>query len=240
MAHREEKVRNQLLEHYMPIVRRVAEKILSTLPKSVELDDLVSAGTFGLIDAIDGFDIERGIQFKTYCTTRIRGAILDELRAQDWVPRLVRIRSHQLQRARRALEVELGREPTEIELARKLELSPDGLRRMRAEADARAIFSMSDSSEEDEGRRDGLAGLGDPGARTPLDSYHRKDLFNVITKGLTDKERFILDRYYYGGLTLKEIGRELNLTESRVCQIHSNVMGRLRGSLEKLRTKLVL
>jgi RNA polymerase sigma factor for flagellar operon FliA len=232
-------LRNRLLERYFPLVRRVAEKILTTLPKSVELDDLVSAGTFGLVDAIDGFDIHRGIQFKTYCSTRIRGAILDELRAQDWVPRLVRIRSHQLERARRALEVETGREPTDVELAKKLGISVADLTHLREEAAAKTMFSMSETKDEDDERApEGISRMGDPRSDSPMELYHRKDLFDVVTKSLTPKERDILRWYYFAGLTLKEIGRRLGLTESRVCQIHSNVTARLRVSLDTIRPKL--
>ena len=105
---KDQNIRNILIEHHMPLVRMIAERVLQTLPKSIELDDLSSAGTFGLMDAIDGFDLSRGIKFKTYCTTRIRGSILDELRSQDWVPRLVRLKAHRLEKALRKLDAALG------------------------------------------------------------------------------------------------------------------------------------
>ena len=109
---RDENLRNTLIEHHMPLVRTIAERVLQTLPKSVDVDDLNSAGTFGLMDAINGFDLSRGIKFKTYCTTRIRGSILDELRSQDWVPRLVRLKAHRLERAIRALPIDTHRAAT--------------------------------------------------------------------------------------------------------------------------------
>ena len=120
---RDENLRNTLIEHHMPLVRSIAERVLQTLPKSIDVDDLSSAGTFGLMDAINGFDLSRGIKFKTYCTTRIRGSILDELRSQDWVPRLVRLKAHRLDRAIRQLEGELGRSPNQMEIAQLLGIS---------------------------------------------------------------------------------------------------------------------
>ena len=119
---RDENLRNTLIEYHMPLVRAIAERVLQTLPKSIELDDLVSAGLFGLMDAIRGFDASRGIKFKTYCSTRIRGAILDQLRSQDWVPRLVRLKASRIERALQRLTAEYGREPTHAELARVLEM----------------------------------------------------------------------------------------------------------------------
>ena len=141
---RDENLRNTLIEHHMPLVRSIAERVLQTLPKSIELDDLSSAGTFGLMDAINGFDLSRGIKFKTYCTTRIRGSILDELRSQDWVPRLVRLKAHRLDRAIRQLEGELGRSPNQVEIAHVLGITLDELQAHEAEANAKTIFSLSE------------------------------------------------------------------------------------------------
>ena len=141
---RDENLRNTLIEHHMPLVRSIAERVLQTLPKSIDVDDLSSAGTFGLMDAINGFDLSRGIKFKTYCTTRIRGSILDELRSQDWVPRLVRLKAHRLDRAIRQLEGELGRSPNQAEIAKELGITLDELQAHEAEANAKTIFSLSE------------------------------------------------------------------------------------------------
>ena len=122
-AQRVEQIRNVLMEVHQPLVRHIAERLLQTLPKSIELDDLISAGLFGLMDAIRGFDHKRGIKFKTYCTTRIRGSILDQLRSQDWVPRLVRLKAGRIERALQRLQGEYGREPTHAELAAALEMN---------------------------------------------------------------------------------------------------------------------
>src|SRR5262249_38052181 len=141
---RDDNLRNILIEHHMPLVRMIAERVLQTLPKSIELDDLSSAGTFGLMDAINGFDLTRGIKFKTYCTTRIRGSILDELRSPDWVPRLGRLKAHKLERAMRQLEGELGRMPNQAELAHALGMTMDDLQAHQNEASAKTIFSLSE------------------------------------------------------------------------------------------------
>src|SRR5919202_404 len=123
-------LRNQLVELYLPLVKYNAERIWARLPEGVDLDDLISAGVFGLMDAIDAFDLERGVKFETYCAPRIRGAMLDELRTMDWVPRLVRSRAHKMDGATKQLEVELGRSPTNEEIARRLKISMSEFEKM--------------------------------------------------------------------------------------------------------------
>jgi RNA polymerase sigma factor for flagellar operon FliA len=228
-------LRDVLLEVHLPLVRMIAERVLQTLPKSIELDDLMSAGIFGLMDAIDGFDLSRGIKFKTYCTTRIRGSILDELRSQDWVPRLVRLKAHRLERASRKLEGELGRHPNQWELAQAMEITLEELQATEAEANARAMFSLSEKWDDNDDDKDmeKVEILADQKSEDPLQTIHQRDLFDVMTRSLTKKERLILVMYYYEGLTMREIGEILELTESRVCQIHSNVMARLKLQLDR-------
>jgi RNA polymerase sigma factor for flagellar operon FliA len=232
---RDENLRNTLIEHHMPLVRSIAERVLQTLPKSIDVDDLSSAGTFGLMDAINGFDLSRGIKFKTYCTTRIRGSILDELRSQDWVPRLVRLKAHRLDRAIRQLEGELGRAPNQHEIANALGITLDELHAHESEANAKAIFSLSerwdDSDEEKELEKVEI--LADRKSVDPIDTIQQSDALEMITSSLTKKERLIILMYYYEGLTMREIGEILELTESRVCQIHSNVMVRLKTQLDR-------
>ncbi|MCB9882601.1 MAG: FliA/WhiG family RNA polymerase sigma factor [Planctomycetes bacterium] len=234
-------LRNQLIERYLPMVRYISERLLQTLPKSIELDDLCSAGQFGLMDAIDGFDLSRGIKFKTYCTTRIRGSILDELRSQDWVPRLVRLKAHKLEKAYRQLESEFGREPTNVELAKHLDIPLHQLDKELADSTPRAIFSLSDKWDDgdDENALEKVEILEDKKGPDPVLDLHNKDLMDVITRILTKKERLILIMYYREGLTMREIGEVLRLTESRVCQIHSNVMARLKMQLEEDVSKLM-
>ncbi|HEX6812187.1 MAG TPA: FliA/WhiG family RNA polymerase sigma factor [Planctomycetota bacterium] len=232
---RDENLRNTLIEYHMPLVRAIAERVLQTLPKSIELDDLSSAGTFGLMDAINGFDLSRGIKFKTYCTTRIRGSILDELRSQDWVPRLVRLKAHRLDRAIRQLEGELGRAPNQAEIASTLGISLEELQSHEAEANAKTIFSLSEKWDdgEEEKEMEKVEILADRKSVDPVDTIQQHDALETITGSLTKKERLIILMYYYEGLTMREIGEIMELTESRVCQIHSNVMARLKAQLDR-------
>jgi RNA polymerase sigma factor FliA len=228
-----EKLRNALMERHYPLVRYIAERLLQTLPKSIELDDLVSAGLFGLMDAIRGFDHGRNIKFKTYCTTRIRGSILDQLRSQDWVPRLVRLKAGRIDKALQRLTGEHGREPTHAELAAALDLEHEELSAEMQSASAKTMFSLSDKWED----RDEDSGiekvdvLEDRKSIDPITELHRRDMLHFLTRSLTHKERFIIEQYYHVGHTMREIGEMLSLTESRVCQIHSNVMGRLKEQL---------
>lgn len=236
----DQNLRNLLIEKYYPMVRYISERLLQTLPKSIELDDLCSAGLFGLMDAIDGFDLERGIKFKTYCTTRIRGAILDELRSQDWVPRLVRVKANRLERAWYELEARFGREPTTAELARTLGLDLDQMQAEIREAAPRAIFSLSDAWDDEEDHpMEKIDVLEDRKGPDPVAQLHRQDVMDRLLSSLTPKEQYILRLYYEQNLTMREIGELLSLTESRVCQIHSNVMERLKRQFEKIRTTLL-
>lgn len=236
----DENLRNLLIERYMPLVRNISERLLATLPKSIDIDDLTSAGIFGLIDAIDGFDLERGIKFKTYCTTRIRGSILDELRSQDWVPRLVRLKAHKIERAYKALETKYGRKPTDYEMAKCLEISIKEFNQMLEDASATSVFSLNDKweEEEDDSAVSKVEVLQDRKSEDPIDALNQKDVFDFITRHLSEKERLVLIMYYYEGLTMKEIGEVLELTESRICQIHSAVLERLEGQLQRSRMAL--
>ena len=233
---KDDNLRNTLIEHHMPLVRMIAERVLQTLPKSIELDDLISSGTFGLMDAIGGFDLSRGIKFKTYCTTRIRGSILDELRSQDWVPRLVRLKAHKLERATRQLEGELGRLPNQVELAKALGLTMDDLQAHQQEASAKTVFSLSEKWDDgdDDKEMEKVEILADKKCTNPVDTIQERDALDTITRNLTKKERLIILMYYYEGLTMREIGEIMELTESRVCQIHSNVMARLKAQLDRV------
>lgn len=228
-----EKLRNALLERHQPLVRYIAERLLQTLPKSIELDDLVSWGNFGLMDAIRGFEPERNIKFKTYCTTRIRGAILDQLRSQDWVPRLVRLKASKIDRALQKLTGEYGREPTHAELADALQMDHDELLAEMEGASAKAVFSLSEKwdDRDDDSAVEKVDVLEDKKSIDPIGELHKRDMMLYLTKSLTHKERFIIEQYYQVGHTMREIGEMLQLTESRVCQIHSNVMSRMKDML---------
>lgn len=236
-----EGLRNRLIERYLPLVRYIAERILVKLPQNVELDDLYSAGIFGLMDAVDGYDLERGVKFETYCTTRIRGSILDALRALDWVPRIVRSKAHRLDDAWQALENELGRAPTDLEMAARLELSIPEYEDMLNEASAVSIVSLSDQSTDD-GESKSLRKvdiLEDKRGIDPEEETLKKEITEFVTKHLSRKERLIILLYYFEDMTMREIGATLGLSESRVCQLHSRIVLRLRGQLKKYQRELL-
>ena len=237
-----EALRNVLMERHYPLVKYIAERLLQTLPKSIELDDLVSAGLFGLMDAIRGFDLSRGIKFKTYCTTRIRGSILDQLRSQDWVPRLVRLKAGKIDKALQKLTGEYGREPTHAELANYLEMDYGELSKEISSAKAKAMYSLSVKWDDgdDDNSMEKTDVLEDKKAVDPIGDLNRSDVMSYITRSLTNKERFIIEQYYQHGLTMREIGEMLTLTESRVCQIHSNVMARLKSLLGQKQSTLLM
>src|SRR5688572_30845679 len=177
-----EKLRNVLMERHYPLVRYIAERLLQTLPKSIELDDLVSAGLFGLMDAIRGFDPDRNIKFKTYCTTRIRGSILDQLRSQDWVPRLVRLKAGRIEKTLQRLTGEYGREPTHAELASRLQMNHSELSREMNSASAKAMYSLSEKWEDhdDESSMEKVDVLEDKRATDPIGELNRRDLMLYI------------------------------------------------------------
>ncbi len=223
-------LRNRLLETYKGIVKYNSERIGAKLPDEVEVDDLMSAGIFGLVDAIESFDLERGVKFETYCAPRIRGAILDELRAMDWVPRLVRSRANKLDRATQALETLNGRAPTEQEISRHMALPPEEFKRLLRDAKAVSVVSLSRKQYETDSSRDvcEIDVLQDKRSSDPVEEAQKRDLREFITKGLSRAERLVLILYYYEQMTMKEIGNTLDLSESRVSQMHSSILARLK------------
>ncbi len=230
---RSEQSRNLLLENYLPLVRYTAERIYAKLPDKVELDDLISSGTFGLLDAIEAFDPERGVKFETYCTPRVRGAILDELRSMDWVPRLVRARAHQLSNARQTLEAHLGRMPTEKEIAAELDMNMKDFLRLKRDASAVGLISLNNKYSDSQSEKDirEIDIIKDERSEAPLIEAQKRDLKNLLTKGLTRAEQLIIVLYYYEQMTMKEIGATLDLSESRVSQMHSSIIARLKAQL---------
>jgi RNA polymerase sigma factor for flagellar operon FliA len=228
-----EPLRNILMENYLHLVRYNAERIHVKLPDEVELDDLMSAGIFGLMDAINAFDLDRGVKFETYCAPRIRGAILDELRSMDWVPRLVRSRAHKLDGATKQLEVELGRSPTNDEVAKRLKVSMNEFEKMAKDASAVGLVSLSRKWFETDSNKDvrEIDILEDKRGADPVREIQRKDLKELITKGLSRAERLIIILYYFEEMTMKEIGATLDLSESRVSQMHSSILARLKAQM---------
>jgi RNA polymerase sigma factor for flagellar operon FliA len=230
-------LRNRLVEEYLPLVRYNGERIWARLPEGVELDDLISAGVFGLMDAIDAFDLSRGVKFETYCVPRIRGAMLDELRTMDWVPRLVRSKASKLQEATKELETRLGRHPTHQELASHMNLNIHDLERMVLEANAVNLISLNKKWYETDSYKDvrEIDILEDKKGEDPTRRIQKNDLMRLVTKGLNRNERLIIILYYYEELTMKEIGATLDLSESRVSQMHSSIVQRLQTQLGRRR-----
>lgn len=230
-------LRNKLIECYVHLVRYHGERVWSRLPDEVDLDDLVSAGVFGLMDAIDAFDLTRGVKFETYCVPRIRGAMLDELRNMDWVPRLVRSRARKLMEASKTLADRLGRQPTHDELAEQMGLSTTELERMMFDANAVNLVSLNKKWFETDGSKDisEIDLVEDQKGEDPTGRIQKTDLMRLVTKGLNRNERLIIILYYYEEMTMREVGMTLDLSESRVSQMHSSIVERLQAQLEERR-----
>lgn len=232
-----QELRNRLVEIYLPLVKYNGERIWARLPEGVELDDLVSAGVFGLMDAIDAFDLTRGVKFETYCVPRIRGAMLDELRTMDWVPRLVRSKASKLNEAVKTLEARLGRQPNEPELAEQMGIPLEELEKLILDANAVNLISLNKKWYETDSYKDvrEIDILEDKKGEDPTRRIQKNDLMRLVTKGLNRNERLIIILYYYEELTMKEIGATLDLSESRVSQMHSSIVQRLQNQLARRR-----
>lgn len=229
--------RNRLIEVYLPLVKYNAERVWAKLPEGVDLNDLISAGVFGLMDAIDAFDLSRGVKFETYCVPRIRGAMLDELRTMDWVPRLVRSKASKLEAARKEVEAKVGRPPTDNELAKKMSLTAEEFDKLKSEANAVNLVSLNKKWYETDSYKDvrEIDILEDIKGEDPTTGIQKRDIMKLVTKGLNRNERLIIILYYYEELTMKEIGNTLGLSESRVSQMHSSIVSRLKDHLQRRR-----
>lgn len=227
-------LRNYLIERFLPLVRFNAERIYSRLPDEVDIEDLMSAGLFGLMDAIDAFDLERGVKFETYCAPRIRGAILDALRSLDWVPRLVRQRTSKVEQARVRLEMENGRPPTEDEISGRLGVDAEETKKIFKDSGAVSVSSLSRQRYSSDGSREvtEIDVYNDERQTSPVAEIQRRDLKGLLTKGLSRAERLIVILYYYEEMTMKEIGATLDLSESRVSQMHSSILARLKAHMQ--------
>jgi len=230
--------RCELVDIYARIVKYVAGRMAIGLPHYVEFNDLVSAGLLGLIQAIDNFDPERQIKFETYAIPRIRGSILDELRSQDWFPRSLRRKAKQLEEAYANLEMRLGRPATDAEVAKELSIDLPELDEMMGEVSVATIMSLdAESNSSDSDNSTALVDfLADPAAdniEQELAKQEMKDLIGKRIAELPEKEQLVLVLYYYEELTLKEIGEILDVTESRVCQIHTKAILRLKGKIDR-------
>jgi RNA polymerase sigma factor for flagellar operon FliA len=227
-------LRNFLIEKYLELVRFTAERMHMKLPSEVEVDDLMSAGLFGLMDAIDAFDPDRGVKFETYCTQRIRGAIFDELRAMDWVPRLVRSRTAKVEKVRKQVEMETGRKATDAEIADRLKVEKGEFEKLQKDSRPVGVVSLNRKWFETDSSKDvrEIDVIRDSKQESPVQQIQRQDLQTLITKGLSRAERLIVILYYYEEMTMKEIGTTLDLSESRVSQMHSSILARLKAQMQ--------
>lgn len=232
-----QELRNRLMERFLPLVRYNAERVWAKLPEGVDLNDLMSAGVFGLMDAIEAFDMDRGVKFETYCVPRIRGAMLDELRTMDWVPRLVRSKASKMEAARKVVEARVGRPPTEAEIAAEMGIAIHEFEKLKSEASAVNLVSLDKKWYETDSYKDvrEVDVVQDGKGEDPTGGIQKLDLMKLVTRGLNRNERLIIILYYYEELTMKEIGNTLGLSESRVSQMHSSIVARLKEQLGRRR-----
>jgi len=228
--------RESLILNYSPLVKYVAGRVSSSLPQTVDTADLISYGIFGLIDAIEKFDLERGIKFETYAIARIKGAIIDELRSMDWVPRSVRSKAREVEKAYISLETRLKRIPEDEEVAEEMGIAVQDLHEIFSKLSYTSVVSFEElwvGGDRDD-RQNVMGSIRDDSADDPVaifESEEIKDILASAIERLPERERIVIALYYYEGLTLKEIGQVLGVTESRVSQLHTKAVLRLRARL---------
>lgn len=230
--------REEKMMHYLPLVKYLAGRIPISRTSQVDIDDLIGYGVIGLIDAIDRFDPKKGVKFETYASFRIKGAIIDELRKLNWIPRSAMVKVSKLNEVRDELKACLGREPQDDEIASKLGVSIDELRKTENYINYLSVVSLDEvifQSDEDELLMN--AAVEDTKSPRPDAVLEEKEKLSILKKAIelvNEKDRLVLSLYYYEKLTLKEIGRILDVSESRVSQIHSRALMRLRENIRKL------
>ncbi len=233
-------VREQLIIHYAPLVKYVAGRVGVGLPSNVEQADLVSYGVFGLIDAIEKFDLERAIKFETYAISRIRGAIIDELRAMDWIPRSVRSKAREVERTYAALEGELRRTPTEPEVAERMGIRLSDLHTIFSQVSYVNVVALDELLGVGGERGDSVSlgeTLVDAKAEDPVLAFEGEETKYLLARAidqLPEREKIVVTLYYFESLTLAEIGKVLGVTESRICQMHTKAVVVLRAKLAEV------
>ena len=230
--------RGEYIEKYAPLIRYVADRLASRLPANISKDDLISSGTLGLIDAVDKYDPKRNILFKTYAEFRIKGAMLDELRSLDWVPRSVRKKSQQLENAYHQIEKQLGRPATDEEVAASMDLSMQEFHRLLNEVRGVSLVDMDSMRPlgQNNNRKDLFESLADADAQNALEALGLREVRDVIAEAidnLPEKERTVVAMYYYEELTMKEVGEVMGYTESRISQLHTKALLRLKNRLRR-------
>lgn len=229
--------RDTLLEQNVHLVKIIAYQVAMNLPPHIDVNDLISAGTIGLLESIDRFDPSKGVQFNTYASIRIRGAIMDELRSMDWMTRSMRDKSNQLAKAYEEVERRTGRPAEAEDVAKYLHITTDELHSILGQVCALSVLNLEDMgiNHHDDGM-DILECIKDPEGKDPMLIVKFNELKKRLAEAvetLQEKEKLIVSLYYYDELTLKEIGKVLDITESRVCQLHSQIMIRLKAKLKK-------
>jgi RNA polymerase sigma factor for flagellar operon FliA len=227
--HHDQEAREQLIKHYLPLVKIIVGRLAIGLPSHVDRDDLTSAGVMGMLDAIDKFDYARGIKFETYATARVRGAILDFLRAQDWVPVSVRQKAKKVETVMSDFEQKLGRPPTDEEMAVALELEIAEYYHLLKEVKGYSLLSLDEMA----GSIWIIDDHEDASPSSLVENTEMKTLLAGAINRLPEKERLVVALYYYEGLTLKEIGLTMDLSEGRISQLHTKAILRLRGALSR-------
>ena len=233
-------IRDRIIRQYMPLVKWVAGRVSTGMPESVEFDDLVGFGQFGLLDAIDKFDVDKGVKFKTYATTRIRGAIFDELRELDWVPRSVRQKSREIEDTIVDLEAKLGRTASDSEIAKAMNITEEEYQAVVMKVSGTSVLSLNDvwySGDDSE-----HVSIGDsieaPSSLNPDVIVEREEIRRIIIQAINElpkNEKLVIVLYYHEDLSFKEIGQVLNVSESRISQLHSKANLRLRAKLTSVR-----
>ncbi|MCK4606001.1 MAG: FliA/WhiG family RNA polymerase sigma factor [candidate division Zixibacteria bacterium] len=231
-------IRQDLLNRYLPLVRNVASRMAMGFPRSVELSDLVNTGVIGLIEAFRNFDRDRGVKFETYAVPRIRGAILDELRSLDWVPRSTRAKSREIERAHNFLENKLGRPPEKNELAKHMKISVSELYGALGDVSGTSILSLDEVvfREDDNRQVPRIETVVDKSVHSVLGEIEKGELQSFLVVAidrLTEQEKLVIALYYFEELTLKEIGECMSISESRVSQIHTRAVAKLRGMVRE-------
>lgn len=228
------KLYEQLVTAYLPLVDFVANKLHSTMPSFVDKDDLKSDGNFGLMEAIKRFDVERGVKFESFAIIRIRGAMIDKLRSNDWLPRSVKSKAKDVKEAREFLEQTLDRAPTLDEISDHLEISTEYVRKVDVHSSASQVGTLDAvQPESNSSLGDSLEGISDMDSQFAIQAV--RDYLVTVLEGLTEKERIIFTLYYYEDLTLSEIGRLFGVTESRICQIHGKAIEDARLAFQNMK-----
>ena len=231
--------RDALILNYSPLVKYVAGRVAVGLPANIEQSDLISYGIFGLIDAIEKYDQSRGIKFETYAISRIRGAIIDELRAIDWVPRSVRFKAREVEKAYQALENKLKRPPSDAEIAEEMGITIDELNHIYTQLSTVSMVALDELMSVDGGQGDKLAlveTIEDTRTASPMEAFESEEMKSILAEAinrLPEREKIVVTLYYFEGLTLAQIGDVLGVTESRICQMHTKAVLALKGKISE-------